>query len=229
MKPLAWVTALLALCAGMLHFGLWQFNMPNYPVKGVDVSHYQGDIDWSALAAGTMRFAFIKATEGSASRDDTFGHNLHGALNAGLRAGAYHFFSYDSPGAAQAENFIGAVPPWRGMLPPVIDVEFYGGYDRRPPDAAAVVPQLRDMVEALAAHYGMRPVIYATGKSFRLYIEGRFDDCDLWIRNVYAAPPSGWTFWQYSDRGRLGCTSGGTPYIDMNVFHGSAGEFEAYP
>lgn len=229
MKPLICAAALLALCALMLHFGFWQFNHPNQPVKGVDVSHYQGDIDWSALAGRGLRFAFIKATEGSASRDETFADNWSGALEAGLRVGAYHFFSYDSPGASQAGNFIDAVRPHEGMLPPVIDVEFYGDYDRHPPDAGKVVPQLRDMVSALESHYGMKPIIYATTRSHRLYIEGRFEDCDLWIRNVYAAPGPGWTFWQYTDRARLGCSSGGTPYTDMNVFRGSAGEFEAYP
>ena len=228
MKRLLFFAAMLALTAGMMYFGVWPINNPAHPVKGVDVSHYQGEIDWEALASQGLSFAFIKATEGSASVDERFAANLEGARAAGLRTGAYHFFSYDSPGAAQAAHFIETVPGLPGMLPPVIDVEFYGAYDRHPADAETVLPQLRDMVAQLRAHYGRTPVLYATGRAYRLYIEGHFDDCAVWIRNVLGVPHEGWTFWQYTDRARLKGYSGDTPYIDMNVFSGDAAAFEKF-
>lgn len=219
--------ALLALTAGMMGLGLWPVNNPPYRVKGVDVSHYQGDIDWGTLAGQGLSFAFIKATEGSTSVDERFAANLDAARQAGLRTGAYHFFSYDSPGASQAEHFIDIVPKFPDMLPPVIDVEFYGDYNRHPADAERVLPELRDMVERLLAYYGRPPILYATGKSYQLYIKDRFDDCGLWIRNVFGVPDEDWLFWQYTDRARLKGYVGETAYIDMNVFSGDMAGLEA--
>ena len=67
-------------------------------VRGVDVSQYQGEIDWDALAAQDVRFAYIKATEGSSYVDPRLAGNWAGAALAGIPAGAYHFFSFDSSG-----------------------------------------------------------------------------------------------------------------------------------
>ena len=109
-----------------------------WEVFGVDVSAYQGVVDWAALAGQGVDFAFIKATEGSALRDRRFSANWAGAAEAGVRAGAYHFLSYDSPGETQAENFIQTVPLTPGMLPPVVDLEFYGAYLEEPPEREQV-------------------------------------------------------------------------------------------
>ena len=73
-----------------------------WEVFGVDVSAYQGAVDWKKMAEQGVDFAFIKATEGSALRDRQFAANWQGAAEAGVRAGAYHFLSYDSPGETQA-------------------------------------------------------------------------------------------------------------------------------
>ena len=97
-----------------------------YPVRGVDVSHYQGDIDWNAFERQGIEFAYIKATEGSGMVDDRFWENWDKAREAGIKAGAYHFFSFDSPAQGQFENFVRAVPAYREMLPPTVDFEFYG-------------------------------------------------------------------------------------------------------
>ena len=115
-----------------------------YEVRGVDVSHYQGDIDWQVLSDG-LDFAYIKATEGSSYVDDSFEYNYKQARAERLRAGAYHFFSFDSSGAAQAANFIENVEPYEDMLPPVIDLEYYGKYFDSPKPAEEVLPELEDM------------------------------------------------------------------------------------
>ena len=77
---------------------------------GVDVSAFQGKIDWHILAGESISFAFIKATEGSGYVDDNFEDNWRKASQTDLKIGAYHFFSYDSSGLTQAENFIQTVP-----------------------------------------------------------------------------------------------------------------------
>lgn len=230
-----WLIAAAALlCMGMalaipVLNGTVQLNHPTQPVRGVDVSHYQGEIDWPALRSQGIEFAYIKATEGSGSVDERFDQNLRGAMDVGLPVGAYHFFSYDSPGETQAQHFIETVPDLSGMLPPVIDVEFYAGYNRHPAGADVVVPQLRAMVDRLADHYGRPPMIYATGRAYGLYIrDGAFDDCALWIRNVYWTPKEDWTLWQYTDRARLLGYRGDTPYIDMDVYCGDRASFEEW-
>ena len=94
---------------------------------GVDVSSYQADIDMAKLKEKNIGFVYIKATEGSAAQDDRFAANWENAKKAGLLAGAYHFFSFDSEGKTQAENYIKTVgKDIKGRMLPVVDVEYYG-------------------------------------------------------------------------------------------------------
>lgn len=118
------------------------------------------------------------------------------------------------------------------MLPPVIDLEFYGDKEKNPPAKAEVDTQLKAMLDALEAHYGCKPILYATEKSYELYLAGGYAEYDIWIRNVITTPTLSdqreWTFWQYTNRARLDGHNGEEKYIDINVFHGSTEEFQAY-
>lgn len=204
----------------------------SYPVHGVDVSVYQGDIDWDTLSRQGISFAFIKATEGSSLVDPNFARNFEAAQQTSLAVGAYHFFSYDSPGETQAHNFIRTVTPFEGMLPPVIDVEFYGDKEKNPPERSAVATQLKTLLALLEEHYGQKPILYATEKSYRLYLSDDYADYDIWIRDVITRPTlsddRSWTFWQYTNRERLDGYRGEETYIDKNVFCGSEEDFAAY-
>lgn len=203
-----------------------------YSVKGVDISHYQGDIDWDKLSAEDISFVFIKATEGSSFVDKNFICNFESAQKTSLVVGAYHFFSYDSDGETQAQNFINTVKPYAGMLPPVIDLEFYGDKEKNPPERTEVEKQLKTLLSLLEETYGQKPIIYATEKSYKLYLSGDYKDYDIWIRNVFSKPKLSdsrdWTFWQYTDREKLSGYNGKEKYIDMNVFCGSVDEFDVY-
>ncbi|MBQ6374287.1 MAG: glycoside hydrolase family 25 [Clostridia bacterium] len=228
------VLAIVGVAALLYLTGIWQFNRPALPVKGVDVSHFQGQIDWPTLAAdGGLSFAFVKATEGSGTRDEAFEANWAGARAAGLRTGAYHFFSYDTPGSSQTANFIATVPVESDALPPVIDVEFYGAYYRTPLPPDEVVPELEAMANALREHYGVRPILYVTSKSYSMYVRDRFIDCDIWFRNVISKPSLSdrrdWAFWQYADRARLKGYAGPERFIDLDAFNGDAAAFDRYP
>ena len=106
------LAVLAAIASGILVCLVWNgwilLNHPSrtrYPVRGVDVSHYQGTIDWPVLAAQDLDFAYIKATEGSSHTDEKFAENWEAAKDTGLRIGAYHFFSFDSPGESQLKHF----------------------------------------------------------------------------------------------------------------------------
>ncbi|MEG0894901.1 MAG: GH25 family lysozyme [Oscillospiraceae bacterium] len=215
--------------------GIVLLNNPSakqYPVRGVDVSAYQGKIEWKQLASQDISFAFIKATEGSSFVDKCFGYNYTEAQKTNLRIGAYHFFSFDSEGKTQAENFISTVDKIDNMLPPVVDFEFYADKKKNPPDAKATREQLNILLLQLENHYGVKPIIYATQKSYSMYLDGYYDDYDLWIRNVITLPTVSnsreWTFWQYTNRKRLKGYSGEEKYIDVNVFNGTIEEFYSY-
>lgn len=228
---------LCAVLAGTGAFCAYRFYRPNhdagaqYPVQGVDVSEYQGQIDWPVIASQDISFAFIKATEGSGYIDPYFSENFSGARAAGLRVGAYHFFSYDSPGETQAENFISAVPDVPGMLPPVVDIEYYGNYYIFPQPASTAQQQLSVLLQMLEEHYGCKPILYTTTRAWRQYIRGEFEEYPLWLRSVYGPPNENgphWTFWQYTDRGLLAGFSGPENFVDKNVFFGTAAQFEVF-
>ena len=140
---------------------------------GVDVSHYQGEINWKVLSGEGIDFAFIKATEGSSYVDPTYEYNSCEAAKTDLKIGAYHFFSFDSAGSAQAENFIAAVGKGEGMLPPTVDLEPYGGYKRSLPPKETVKPELDTLLVALEEYYGKKPIIYTRSEERRVGKECR--------------------------------------------------------
>ncbi len=229
---LALVAATLALC---IYNGIILLNDPSaddYPVRGVDVSAYQGVIDWQTLAGEGISFAYIKATEGSNHVDARAEYNLVEAKKTALRVGAYHFFSFESAGKTQADNYIKNVPSSDGMLPPAVDVEFYGDFDKSVPDAETVRVELDVLLAALEEYYGQKPIIYVTSDSYDVFIKGHYEGYDIWFRNVItdSGPSDGrkMTFWQYTNRERLDGYEGDEKFIDMNVFCGSVKDFAEY-
>lgn len=209
-----------------------------YLVRGVDVSHYQGEIDWQVLSGQNIRFAYIKATEGSSHVDRRFAENCEKAMKTDLKVGAYHFFSFDSPGITQAEHFIETTEPYESLIAPVVDVEFYGNKKENPPDPGQVGAELKDYLGKVEQACGQKPVIYATQEAWELYIRGRFDSYPLWIRDIWKEPKQkplaeneegrGWTFWQYTNRGRLKGFSGEEAFVDLNVFYGTAEQWNSF-
>ncbi len=231
---LAWCCLLLvcAILVMLILSGRVWFNMPSktrYPVRGVDVSHYQGKIDWEVIAQQDITFAFIKATEGSGTVDECFADNWEASHNAGLYTGAYHFFSFDSGGDTQAENFIQTVPVQTDALPPVIDLEYYRSENL--PTTETVRENLQIMLDALTRHYGKTPIIYTTNQCYEEYLKGTDMEYILWIRSVFTPPSSKlepeWSFWQYNPRGLLDGYEGDEQFIDLNAYCGTMEEFIA--
>ncbi len=216
------------LGAHLVTNGVILLNHPSktaYPIRGVDVSRYQGHIDWPTLAGEGIDFAFIKATEGSSYRDPMFDINLSEARKTDLRVGGYHFFSFESAGATQAANFIAAMPKLESSLPPVIDLEYYGHFAASPPAVEQVRAELDAMIALLRDAYGTAPILYVTEDTYARYIAGRYADIPIWIRDVITYPTlsdgRSWTFWQYTNREKLKGYDGEEQFIDMNVFYGS--------
>ncbi len=219
------VVVLGVAAAGTIHYLNFEPDAGAYPVRGIDVSHHQGLIDWAAVAADGVEFAYIKATEGGDFAGTRFAENWRGAGAAGIVRGAYHFFTLCRSGIVQAANFTAVVPTTPGMLPPVVYLE-YGGNCGARPVPAALRTELEDFLAALEAHYGVKPVLYVTRAFHADYLDGALEDYAVWARSLYfqpGYPAHPWSFWQFHDRGRRTGIAGP---VDLNVFHGGRAAFE---
>ena len=223
-----WAAGLVLALVTLLVAALIEYSWPGvarFPVRGVDVSHHQGEIDWDALGGTGIRFAFIKATEGRDHIDTRFTENWAAAERVGLARGAYHFFTFCSPGPAQAEHFLEIVPPVPGTLPPAIDVEFAGNC-RSWTSIEEIREQLQLFLDRIEEAWGRSPLLYITSESEDRIVAGHFDQYPIWIRNVFWRPQSEpvWLFWQFTDDAELPGVK--TP-VDMNVYRGGLDELAA--
>ena len=166
-----------------------------YPVRGIDVSHHNGEIDFDRLSAkeSDVSFIYIKATEGTDFQDPGFIRNYRGAMKSGIPAGAYHFFRYDTDGELQALNFIRALRGRPFTLPPAIDVEDWGNPDGHA--TALIVERLRLMTACLLRE-GYRPVIYTNLDGYHRIIRGNFDSYPLWM--YPSSPARGYRTGEYA-------------------------------
>lgn len=223
------VGAAVCLVFAAYEYGFVRANYPShaeFPVRGIDVSRYQGVVDWAAVAAAGIDFAFIKATEGTDLRDPRFADNWAGAAAAGVRRGAYHFFTFCTRGEAQAANFVDAVPVDPTALPPAVDVEFAGNC-RSWTSVAAIQAELQAFLAAVEQAYGHRPIVYYTRESRERVLDGQVEGHPTWARSLFGRPRArfgAWTFWQYAHNGRL---AGIDHLVDLNVFYGSPQDLDA--
>ncbi|MBN8214710.1 MAG: glycoside hydrolase family 25 protein [Xanthomonadales bacterium] len=216
--------AIVALAAWWW-FREYRPDRDRYPIRGIDVSHHQGSIDWSKVAGDDVAFAYLKATEGGDHRDRAFARNWREARDAGIAVGAYHFFTFCRPGADQAANFLAVVPVAADALPPAVDLEF-GGNCGRTPDGAT----MRRELDAFLA-----PVERAHGKPALLYVTPEFLDAyrkqlparALWRRSILRKPDgaASWHVWQYHNRGIVDGIAGP---VDLNVFVDDADAFAVW-
>lgn len=188
-----------------------------YAVRGIDVSHHNGVIDWPQVATAGVSFAWLKASEGADLVDRRFTANAAGARAAGLRVGAYHFFTFCRPGAEQARNFLAAVAQTPLSLPPAVDVEFVGNC-RAPPADAVIRRELEAWLALVEAELG-RAVIYTTADADAALLGGL--DRARWLRSIPGEPGAGWRFWQFDPAGAVPGVDGP---VDLDVFAGSLEE-----
>ncbi len=200
-----------------------------YPVHGIDVAKYQGDVDWTAAHDGGVAFAWIKATEGGDRLDERFLDNWRKAKAAGVPRGAYHFWYHCRPGIEQAAWFIRNVPKERGTLPPVIDVEWtpHSPTCTKRPAREDLVREVTAMSDALERHYGQRPILYVPIDVHRDRLVGAFPDHEFWLRAVADHPENvyedrGFRFWQYTATGTAPGVEG---EVDRNAFAGTRQEW----
>lgn len=204
----------------------------SYPIQGIDISRWQGEIDWQMVKAAGTRFAFIKATEGGDHIDPKFLDNWNGAKAAGIPRAAYHFVYWCRPAHEQALWFKQHIPADPDALPPVLDVE-WNGHSRTCPrkiPRELALEKITLMLKELEEHAGKKPIIYTDITFHKDVLEGQFDDYPYWIRSTAAEPQERyenrpWEFWQWTTTGRVPGIRGD---VDRNAFFGTEEQFRKW-
>ncbi|MGL4811962.1 MAG: glycoside hydrolase family 25 protein [Beijerinckiaceae bacterium] len=202
------------------------------PIHGIDVSKYQGDIDWASVRDAGTQFAFIKATEGGDHIDEKFRQNWHGAKAAGVPYGAYHFTYWCRAPEEQIAWMKQNIPVDPNALPPVLDLE-WNAHSRTCPrrlDSDTARQWVRHMLVEMERHFGKRPIIYTDITFHKDVLEGHFHDYKYFLRSVAAHPSekysrNRWSFWQYTATGTVPGIRGP---VDRNVFYGSEDQWLAF-
>ncbi len=230
------VTAMATICAMVFYY----FNKPNfiqyaefgidipanYTIHGIDVSHYQRNINWDEVKAMqikkiTISFAFIKATEGSSDIDENFKSNWRAIKKANIIRGAYHFFNPYASGKVQAQNFIETVVLHKGDMPPVLDIEQKGTVS-----TIQLQQRVNDWLTIVEAFYKIKPIIYTGAVFYEQHLAGKFDAYPLWVAHYLVKNKPRvkrqWQFWQHNEAGHV---NGITTFVDFNVFNGDSTNF----
>ncbi|MDX1957446.1 MAG: GH25 family lysozyme [Leptospiraceae bacterium] len=198
-----------------------------YKIQGIDVSHYQGKINWKNIKPQGIRFVYMKATQGISFQDKRFHYNWQEAKKYKIPYGAYHFFDLCKKASSQAKNFIRTVAKDNKMLPPVVDLELFKNC-ANPPEREEFLKELQIFVDKLEAHYKKRPMLYVIWDVFEKYLIGEMKDYSLWISDPWkhtepAIPEKrDWVLWQYTYEGKVKGISG---HVDWNYFNGDETEF----
>lgn len=187
--------------------------------QGVDVSHFQGQVDWQAVAATKeISFAFIKASQGLNTVDPQYQSNWSASSKTGLLRGVYHYLDPSLNGTQQAQHFVQVVQGQLGDFPPVIDIEAFEG---KP--ASEVISVLSDYIAIVKKKYNCKPIIYTSPGFWDQLSDHEFGGYPLWLADYAQTPtlPNGWSswlFWQFESDGKV---SGIQGYVDRDKFNGT--------
>ena len=194
-------------------------------MRGIDISHHQGAINWKALESEGFDFVYMKATEGGNFVDPRFKVNWRSAGKIKISRGAYHFYRICKNGIEQSENFISVVPKNQNSMPHAIDLEHVGNCQTSKSNQM-IRKEITDYIRRIQAHYGKPPIIYTTDRFYREYLMDQFTGTKLWIRNIFCEPKlpdhRNWCLWQFADRGKM---KGIDTFVDLNVFKGDKAAF----
>ncbi|MCM1319271.1 MAG: hypothetical protein NC217_02685 [Muribaculaceae bacterium] len=225
--------AFLGLLVALVFAGKWvwetyhnptaKVDFERYPVKGIDLSAHNGEVDFDKVAADGISFVWLKASEGETIHNADFAANYDEANEAGLALGAYHFFRFDCDGVKQGVNLCDALD---GRIPPLgvaIDVELE--HNAKGVSDKEIISRLESMVDYLNLR-GLPITFYTNKEGYERFIKNDFADYPLWICSFRDYEPfesdTPWVFWQYSHAGSVQGIKG---KVDMNVFNGSRSAF----
>lgn len=183
---------------------------------GIDVSYYQGDISWKRVKRAGVKFAFIRAYDGTEMFDPLFIANWNGARQAGIERGAYQYFRPELSPIDQADAMIRTLRAHGlGELPPVIDVETTSGLPLE-----IVAQRAKIWIDRVRTELAVEPIVYTNPGMWRLRPATEISSQPLWLAHYttmcpeLARPWKGWKYWQYTEDGRV---SGVNGPVDLDV------------
>lgn len=177
--------------------------------EGIDVSHYQGDINWDQVAgSGKVSYAYLKATEGASLVDDTYERNLREARRVGLSVGSYHFYRPNVDWKKQFENLTSVVKPSEQDLIPIIDIEHKGNVSDK-----KFISDLTAFLNRVTEFYGKKPLLYTFHNFYNRHLAGHFKDYHWMIARYRSDHPTlddgqDYVIWQYTSTGRIAGVKG---------------------
>ncbi len=172
--------------------------------EGIDVSHYQGEIDWDRVVKGTnISYAYLKATEGASYVDDTYARNLSEARRVGLSVGSYHFYRASVSPQEQFDNMKRNINPEEQDLVPIIDIEHRGSVSEE-----KFIGDLKPLVKLVENYYGKKPLLYSYQNFYNKHLSGEFPNYHWMIAKYRSDMPvlhdgKDYIMWQYTSRGSI--------------------------
>jgi lysozyme len=242
--PVSVPTGSTSVIPGRPDLKVFKTDPTAYAIKGIDLSHYNGSVDWPTLATSGYSFAYLKATEGASFQDTSFKPNWGASGSTNIVRGAYHTFRFCSTVDAQIANFMSMNPVDTSTLPPAVDIEPAGAASYQTaldkPVGGCVVKNIEDerlalldFLEKIQQKTGKVPVIFGASDVFRDLIDARFKKFNFWIAQYRATGgpditlpgETPWTLWQHSSYAKVAGIQGDT---DENVFFGNQADFQAF-
>jgi lysozyme len=207
-------------------------NVPGgYSLLGMDVSAYQGNINWelvSKMSEGNkeIRFVYIRSSMGKNRNDKRFIENWSGAEKVNLLRGAYHYFDPRQGGKEQAKHFLSRINQVKGPgeLPPVLDVEEIGSLS-----VSGLQREVTAFISEVEKKLKVKVILYAGVNFYLQKLHQAFSSTPLWVAHYTYGKPRlvgrNWDFWQFTDKGRV---NGISEPVDLNVFNGTWNELKTF-
>lgn len=179
--------------------------------RGIDVSKFQGTINWTKVAKdSTIKFVYVRATEGTSIQDAYYRTNLTKAKKAGLLVGSYHVYSSKTTAYQQMANIRKVVKKSEQDLVPVLDIE--GHHSGR-----LYMERVDKLLELMESEYGVKPMIYTSERVYKTHFATKkYAKYHIFIANYRGYPTTRFTLWQYTEKGH--CNGIGS-CVDFSRFH----------
>lgn len=194
-------------------------------MRGIDVSHFCGKVDWQKVKDAGYRFAFAKATEGVDLKDPSFDLYWGKIKEMGLKRGAYHFYVTEDDPTDQANFFIQNVSLQTGDFLPTVDIEHIG-HGTKP----GLVERLKIFLGILENHFGVKPMVYTSRKFWNSHLNDHFNQYPLWIAEYGVETPTipkGWKVWHIWQWKENAVIPGVEKSADLNVFNQKEKDFSS--
>ena len=195
-------------------------------IFGIDISQYQGTIDWENLEAieeqFEIKFVVVRATAGSKKVDRNFKKNWKNLSSTVYIQGAYHYYRPDENSTDQAKNFIKNVKLRKGHLPPILDIEKMP----KGQSMGKLKEGLQNWLTIVEKQFGVKPIIYTGEKYFEDFLQDDFLNYKFWIANYNPWKEKiedEYLMWQFTEKAQL---HGVNELVDVNVFNGNVDDLK---